>query len=1031
MAAEGMRLTRHYTSAPVCAPARGSLIQGRDQGHANIRDNSFDKAISNNHTLGTVMEKAGYFTACVGKWGVGGTAAPYAGHPNNRGFDYFYGYMEHLDGHQHYPGNSGKVFENTTPITTGLDHAYTTDLWTAKAKRIIQDRTANHPQEPFFLYLAYDAPHAQLQVPTQAYPAGLGVGKGLTWPLNTNSGTNDSYIYPEYTSLSPAAKRHASMIRRLDDSLGDILQTLRDLGIAENTMVVFTSDNGTHDEGGSGTLNIAADPRNFNSFGMMEGIKRDVWEGGIRMPTFAWWPGKIGDNNAATPARDSQRPSAFWDWMPTLADAAGVVPPAWSNGISLLPTLTATGTQQDKGYLYFEYAYNGTTPNYTQFPNHRNATRGQMQAVFLDDTDGKRYKGIRYNISSQDQNFLIYDVDADPGEGTDLAAAHPALQQRMKNKVLQSRIDGDYPRGYMNGRNAAPVSPENVVNGLVSKAYIGTWQWVPETATLTPSTTGTALNPDLSKRTQDENFLLEFTGFISVPTDGSYNFEMTTDSAVTTNSSGGMLWIHDANVIEDDFNHNGAPSTGTMRLAAGLHPIRILYKHATGTRDLVLRYSGSGISLRPVPNAAFFREDNITQPPVANPDSASTTGTAPINIPVLANDSPASISILSVESPQLGSAIINGPNINYTADSGKFGEDRFSYTITDGTLTAASEVTVHVLPPTNLRWIPLDETAGSVANDALGRPVGTLTNFPNSPWTVGKLGNALTFDGIDDKVILIGDKGITGTAARTVSFWINANATQVSGTRFDINLDNGAGYVLRAEFNASGIDFVTPSRSDLRGAGWVHCAIVVPSGATVSQVLAYLDGIPATATATNGSTAINTASTNDITIGGISDGSAARSFAGKIDDVRIYPRVLSSAEITSLATRITDGNLQSQWFYRHSGNDAPTASDWLADFDGDGFSARMEFALGGNPTRHSLANTPLFENASRFTFNRRINGISASLYVPETSEDLDIWFPFGTPVSTPHPNLADFDTVSVTLPASNAAKRFVRLRVDP
>lgn len=619
MAAEGAKLTRHYTSCPVCAPARASLLQGRDQGHSNIRNNDFDKVIADNHTLGSVMKNAGYFTACVGKWGVGGSAPPYAGHPTVRGFDYFYGYMEHLDGHQHYPGNSGMVFENSTPITTGLDHAYTTDLWTAKTKAVIQDRVANHAQVPFFLYLAYDAPHAQLQVPTQAYPLGSGTNGGLTWPLNTNSGKNDSYIYPEYTGLSAAAARHASMVRRLDDSVGDILQTLRDLGIAQNTLVVFTSDNGTHDEAGNGTLGIAHNPRNFDSYGTMEGIKRDLWEGGVRMPTFAWWPGKIGDNNAATPALDLKRPSAFWDWMPTLAEVAGTTPPAWSNGVSLVPTLTRTGLQQDKGYLYFEYLVHGTTPNYKEFPHHHNATRNQTQAIFLDDSDGKRYKGVRYNVTNHDQDFLIYDVDVDPAEGNNLAAAHTDLQQRMKNKVLQSRIDGDYTRPYMSGRYAPPVTLTNVVNGLNLKSYAGTWQWVPETAYLTATASSTALNPDLTKRPHEENFLLEFQGYLTVPTEGSYTFEMTTDSSVATNASGGMMWIHDANVIDDDFKHNGTASRGSMRLGAGLHPIRILYKHSSGDHNLTLRYSGPGISLQTIPNSAYYREVPVTNQPRVTP----------------------------------------------------------------------------------------------------------------------------------------------------------------------------------------------------------------------------------------------------------------------------------------------------------------------------------------------------------------------------------------------------------------------------
>lgn len=703
MAAEGAKLTRHYTAAPVCAPARGSLLQGRDQGHANIRNNSFDKAITDNHTLGSVMQEAGYYTAIVGKWGIGGTTPTSTGRANTRGFDYFYGYVRHIHGHHHYSNNNGTVVEQTTPITRGLDHAYSSDLWTAKAKQIILDRTQNHSSQPFFIYLAYDTPHAQLQVPTQAYPAGSGTSGGLTWPLNTNSGTNDSYIHPDYASLnSNSAKRHATMVRRIDDCIGDLLQTLRDLNIDDNTLVVFTSDNGPHNEAGQGG-SFTQNPRYFQSYGNMEGIKRDHWEAGIREPTFAWWPGMIGDNNPATPGLDSTRPSAFWNWMPTLVEAAGKTPPAWTSGVSLLPELTGTGTQQDKGYLYFEYSVGGSTPSYTDFPSHGGTTRGEMQTLFLDDSDGTRYKGVRTGISSHSKDFQIYDVDADPGETTNLAASHTALQQKMKDKVLQVRINGDYSRPYSSEN--MPAVTAATTNGLDYKAFAGTWDWVPETDYLTPADSGECTNLDLSKRTQDNNIALEFTGYINVATAGSYTFQMTTDSSVGSNASGGMLWIHDAHIIDDDFKHSGSTKSGSVRLAAGLHPIRVLYKHATGSHDLTLQYSGPGIALQAVPDSALFREGDPPPPgpPTANPDSASATGSDPVAISVLINDihggGPLPLSIESVSSSHFGTTSISGDSILYTADAGKYGADQFTYTITNGLGSDSTTVDVNVLVP--------------------------------------------------------------------------------------------------------------------------------------------------------------------------------------------------------------------------------------------------------------------------------------------------------------------------------------------
>jgi len=675
MAAEGAKLTRHYTCAPVCAPARGSLIQGRDQGHSNVRNNSFDKVVADNYTIGNVMQKAGYYTAVVGKWGIGGKHkdADPAGAPNKRGFDYFYGYLQHNDGHHHYPATSSStILENTTVVPDtdpSLHLAYTTDLFAAKAKSIIKDRAQNHASTPFFIYLAFDTPHTPKEVPAHAYPAGAGLNGGLTWPLTIPTGAaEDSYFHPDYAGLSNNAhKRHATMVRRIDDAVGDILQTLRDLNIADNTLVIFTSDNGPH---------AGPHTNSMQTYGEFEGIKRDMWEGGVREPTFAWWPTKIGDNDQNTPGLNSIRPSSFCDWMPTLVEAANVTPPAWTSGVSLLPELTGNGIQQDKGYLYFEYKVGSSTPNY--FTNHGGKKRGEMQIIFLDDTDANgntvRYKGVRTDIQSHADDFHIYDVDVDLKEANDLAASKPALQQKMKDKVLRVRIDGDYSRPYSNEYIPPVTTP--TVNGLEYQAFTGTWSWVPETKYLTPATTGTASNLDLSKRTQNDNIALEFKGYINVPTDGVYTFQMTTDSAVATNTSGAMLWIHDAHILDDDFHHDGTPQSGTVRLKAGLHPIRVIYKHATGAHDIKLQYSGPGIALQDVPDSVLFRDGTPPPEPVATPDNASTSGTSQISIPVLDNDTDGDDLELLAEyalggNPYISDPTTTNPAVSYNATSGK------------------------------------------------------------------------------------------------------------------------------------------------------------------------------------------------------------------------------------------------------------------------------------------------------------------------------------------------------------------------
>ncbi|MGZ4963891.1 MAG: sulfatase-like hydrolase/transferase, partial [Limisphaerales bacterium] len=189
MADEGIKLTDHYCPAPVCAPSRSSLMLGVHQGHANVRDNQFDKALENNHTLATVMKAAGYKTAAFGKWGLqgkGNNPASWPAYPTKRGFDYYFGYVRHRDGHEHYPKEglyreTKQVWDNDHEISAELDKCYTADLWTARAKKWIMDEQATNAAQPFFVYLAFDTPHAVLELPTQAYPGGSGAKGGLQW----------------------------------------------------------------------------------------------------------------------------------------------------------------------------------------------------------------------------------------------------------------------------------------------------------------------------------------------------------------------------------------------------------------------------------------------------------------------------------------------------------------------------------------------------------------------------------------------------------------------------------------------------------------------------------------------------------------------------------------------------------------------------------------------------------------------------------------------------------------------------------
>ena len=661
-AAEGAQLLSHYCAAPVCAPSRASILLGVSQGHANVRDNQFDKALENNHTLGTVLQQAGYATVAVGKWGLQGNEKgqkdfdTWPAVPTKRGFDAFFGYIRHLDGHEHYPkeapysgleksartgkpGSKNKpdelyvdpvaealevvagrqqtspkqVWDGNQDITSVLDKCYTADLWTAWAKQWIVAHQRKNPAQPFFMYLAYDTPHAVTELPTQAYPQGGGLTGGLQWlgepghMINTASGTTDSWIYPEYREATYATgkdgagpelpwpdvyKRYATATRRIDDAVGDMQKLLQDLKIDNDTLVVFTSDNGPSIESYIPKEPLRADF--FASFGPFDGIKRDCLEGGIRVPTLARWPGHVLAGKTVT------RPSSTYDWLATFAAAAGVAAPARTDGVSLLPELTGQGVQRDRGYVYVEYCNKKSkSPDYLDFtPGNRGRRRNQMQAIRIGD-----YVGLRYDIKSAADPFEIYQVTADPKQSKNLAPTMPELQQKLAALAVQvRRPDPGAPRPY--DRQPVPAStPKAVVAGVEWRAYEGTFAWVPDFATLQPSASGTASGFVLKNTLRDQDGGMFFTGYIKIPQDGDYTIYLSADT-------GGLLRIHDATVIDADFGYSGGKeASGSIRLQAGLHPFRLYYAHRSPPAPLLdISWSGPGISKARIPDDALARD---------------------------------------------------------------------------------------------------------------------------------------------------------------------------------------------------------------------------------------------------------------------------------------------------------------------------------------------------------------------------------------------------------------------------------------
>jgi arylsulfatase A-like enzyme len=418
MAAEGLRFTQHYTSTPVCAPARCMLMTGRHGGHSVIRGNyefgGFTDSTEggqfplpeNTFTIAKLMKQAGYVTGAVGKWGLG--MAGSTGDPNKQGFDYFYGYIDQKQAHNYYPThlwengrwdtlNNPFIYVHRPPLPRNAPDSafdyykgkdYAVDRLADKALRFI----TQHKNEPFFLYLPFTIPHVSLQAPDEVIKPYIGM-------------FNEQPYYGEagYTPTKYPLSTYAGMVTYLDKQVGRVLDLLKQLGIDNNTLVLFSSDNGTtFDVGG-------VQAAYFNLTGGLRGRKQDLYEGGIREPFIARWPGKV-------PAgKTTDEISVQFDMMATLADLTGVQAPP-NDGLSLLPVLLGNNAQQQHHpYLYFE------------FPEKS----GQV-AVRLGN-----WKGVKSNMKTNKQAaWEIYNLADDGQEQHDVAAQHPELAGQFE-AILQ------------------------------------------------------------------------------------------------------------------------------------------------------------------------------------------------------------------------------------------------------------------------------------------------------------------------------------------------------------------------------------------------------------------------------------------------------------------------------------------------------------------------------------------------------------------------------------------------------------------
>jgi len=435
MAAEGIQFRNMYAGCTVCAPSRSVLMTGQHMGHTHVRGNASGTGDMSAQTLriedvtvAEVLIGAGYRTALCGKWGLGDeTLGGYTGVPTHQGFDFFYGYLNQVHAHNYYPeflwrNRSRHALRNEVVRSGrnygGFEGGHSTNRIDYSHDLIVNEALAwvkENQDHPFFLYVPFTIPHANNEGTRMT-------GDGQEVP--------DYGIYAD-KDWPKQDKGQAAMITRMDRDVGRLLDLLAELGLDEKTVVMFTSDNGPHDEGGH-------DTDRFNPGGPLRGMKRDLYEGGIRMPFIARWPGTTPDGLI------SDHIGYFGDLMATAADLAGVEPPENIDSISFAPTLTGDDEAQQKhDYLYWEFY-----------------ERGGKQAVRFGD-----WKAIRMPMPSYDDdgtrpptgNIELYNLTVDLGEANDIAKEHPDRVEQAA--AMMDAAHENHPNWQVRGKTGKQPVP--------------------------------------------------------------------------------------------------------------------------------------------------------------------------------------------------------------------------------------------------------------------------------------------------------------------------------------------------------------------------------------------------------------------------------------------------------------------------------------------------------------------------------------------------------------------------------------------
>jgi len=409
MAAGGMLFTQHYSGTTVCAPSRSSLMTGQHTGHTFIRGNKEwqpegqfpleEKAI----TIAELLKEAGYVTGAFGKWGLGFVGTE--GDPNLQGFDEFYGYNCQRLAHNYYPGH---LWDNRQKVEISENSG---DKFEVYAPELIHKRALQfiekNKDKPFFLFYPNVIPHAELLLPEE----NLAEFREKFLPEKEFKGAepgSEGFREGPYGTQTESHAAFAAMVTLLDKQVGEVLAKLKELGLEKNTLVIFSSDNGPHQEGG-------ADPDYFDSNGPLKGYKRDLYEGGIRVPMIAFWEGKI------IAGSKSEHVSAFWDLLPTVAELAEIPTPENIDGISFLPALFGKEQKQHE-YLYWEF-------------HEKNGRKALRKGD---------WKLVQYDVFTPEKTTTeLYNLATDIGEEMNVAAGNPELVKDLLNLMNSARTESE------------------------------------------------------------------------------------------------------------------------------------------------------------------------------------------------------------------------------------------------------------------------------------------------------------------------------------------------------------------------------------------------------------------------------------------------------------------------------------------------------------------------------------------------------------------------------------------------------------